>query len=74
MNHNNREFSKGSAKISARFLCALFLLGCATSSARQSGAIFGQESVCPKSAPPAKMLWAVRMQDLEKESEERLPL
>ena len=30
--------------------------------------------MCPKSASPAKTLWAVRIQDLEKDSEERLPL
>lgn len=74
MTHDRRDFLKGTATIGAGLLCALFLAGCATSSARENGASLGQESVCPKSAPPAKTLWAVRMQDLGKKSEERLPL
>lgn len=31
-------------------------------------------TVCPKSLPPAKILWALRIKDLQKGSEERLPL
>jgi hypothetical protein len=39
-----------------------------TPDARQS-----LEPICPKSAPPAKTLWGVRIEDSE-EAEERLPL
>jgi hypothetical protein len=33
-----------------------------------------EQTVCPKSAPPAKTMWAVRIQDLGKASDERLSL
>ena len=46
-------------------LCLLLLPGALQSS---------DQTVCPKSSPPAKTLWAVRIQDLPKDSEERLPL
>jgi len=46
-------------------LCLLMLPGVLQSS---------DQAVCPKSSPPAKTMWAVRIQDLGKDSEERLPL
>lgn len=74
MNHNRREYLEKLIKISVALFFTPFPTGCATSIAGEGGASFGQEPVCPKSAPPAKTLWAVRMQDLGKTSEERLPL
>ncbi|MGD0091626.1 MAG: GxGYxYP domain-containing protein [Planctomycetota bacterium] len=53
---------------------ALNLLGAAEPAPDSLATRSATESVCPKSAPPAKTLWAVRIQDLSKESEERLPL
>ncbi|MCX6909218.1 MAG: hypothetical protein NTY01_14415, partial [Verrucomicrobia bacterium] len=46
-------------------LCVLMLPGAVRAS---------DQTVCPKSAPPAKTMWAMRIQDLGKDSEERLPL
>jgi len=46
-------------------LCLLMLPGTVRAS---------EQSVCPKSSPPAKTMLAVRIQDLGKDSDQRLPL
>ena len=69
-----RDFLKGIAKIGIGVLCLLMRPGALQASPDQSETPAARQAVCPKSASPAKTLWAVRIQDLDKESEERLPL
>ena len=65
MNRSRREFLKRSARIGIGALCVLMLPRVLQAS---------DQTVCPKSPSPAKTIWAVRIQDLGKDSEERLPL
>jgi GxGYxYP putative glycoside hydrolase C-terminal domain/GxGYxY sequence motif in domain of unknown function N-terminal len=65
MNHCYRKFLTGCVRNGVGVLCVLMLLGAVQASG---------QTVCPKSSPPAKTMWAVRIQDLGKDSEDRLPL
>jgi hypothetical protein len=69
MNHNRREFVKQCITLGGGALCVPMLPGMMQS----SDAPQALETVCPKSAPPSKTLWALRIEDL-KNAEERLPL
>jgi hypothetical protein len=69
MNHSRREFVKRCLSLGSGALCVPLLPGIMQS----SDALQPQEAVCPKSAPPAKTLWALRIEEL-KNAEERLPL
>ena len=70
----HRDLLKGIAKIGIGVLCLLMRPGALPASPDQSETPAARQAVCPKSASPAQTLWAVRIQDLDKDSEERLPL
>ncbi len=75
MTRNRREFLKESASHWRWSSMHADPAGrAATGAWARQGTPATREAVCPKSAPPAKTLWAVRIQDLDKDSEERLPL
>ncbi len=74
MTHSRRKFVKRCLAIGGGALCVPLLPGTLQASPDGSGSLQPHEAVCPKSAPPAKTLWAVRIEELKKGSEERLPL
>ena len=74
MTRSRRKFVKRCVIIGGGALCAPLLPGVLQASPDSSGTLQSREAVCPKSAPPAKTMWALRIEDLKKGSEERLPL
>ena len=74
MTHTRREFLQESAVLGAGAFCTPKLAGVLGSSLDGSATSGTHEFVCPKSAPPAHTLWALRIEDLKKEPAERLPL
>ena len=48
-------------------LCLLMRPGALQASPDKSETPAARQAVCPKSASPAKTLWAVRIQDLDKD-------
>ena len=74
MTHSRRRFVKQCLTIGSGALCMPMLPGALLASPDSSDTPQPQETVCPKSAPPAKTLWALRIEDLKKGSDERLPL
>jgi hypothetical protein len=74
MTRNRRQFLKASAFLGANALCAPLLPGSASGASADPAAPGSLESVCPKSASPARKLWAVRIEDLKDQHAERLPL
>jgi hypothetical protein len=73
MTRSRREFLKQSAIVGAGAICTPMLPGLVHGSFGDLATLETHEPVCPKSAPPAETLWAVRIGDL-KEPAERLPL
>lgn len=71
MIHDRRTFVKQCLTIGG---AAFYLPHVLQASPDSSDVQPSNESVCPKSAPPAKTLWALRIEDLEEGSDERLPL
>jgi len=74
MIHNRRDFIKQCLTLGSGAWCVPLLPGLLPASPESPDPARSRETVCPKSAPPAKTLWAVSLEDLTKESEERLPL
>ena len=74
MAHNRRDFVKECLTLGGTALCLPMLQGELQESPDGSRDPQSLESVCPKSAAPAKTLWALRIEDLEKGSDERLSL
>ena len=73
MTANRRDFVKQCLTLGGGALCMPILPGILQASPDTADARQSLEPICPKSASPAKTLWAVRIEDL-KEAEERLPL
>ena len=73
MTANRRDFVKQCLTLGSGALCMPILPGMLQASPDNPDARQSLEPICPKSVPPAKTLWAVRIEDL-KEAEERLPL
>ena len=71
---SRRKFVKQCVTIGGGALCVPLLPGVLQASPDSSGTLQSREAVCPKSAPPAKTMWALRIEDLKQGSEERLPL
>jgi hypothetical protein len=74
MTHSRRKFVKRCVTLGGGAFCLPLLPGVLHASPDSPDTVQSQEAVCPKSAPPAKTLWAVRIEDSKKGSEERLPL
>jgi hypothetical protein len=74
MTPSRRKFVKQCVTIGGGALCVPLLPGVLQASPDSSGTLQSHDAVCPKSAPPAKTLWALRIEDSKKGSEERLPL
>ena len=74
MSRNRREFFKATAALGTGAFCNATLSGVLFGSPDDSAATGFREPVCPKSAPPARTLWAVRIGDLKNDPAERLPL
>ncbi len=74
MTPSRRKFMKQCVTMGGGALCVPLLPGVLRASPDSSGTRQSHEAVCPRSAPPAKTLWALRIEDLKKGSEERLPL
>jgi hypothetical protein len=74
MTASRRTFVKQCLTIGSGVLCVPMLPGVLQALPDSSNASQPQEAVCPKSSPPAKTLWALRIEDLKSGSEERLPL
>ena len=74
MTHSRRKFVKRCVTLGGGAFCLPLLPGVLHASPDRPDTVQSQEAVCPKSAPPAKTLWAVRIEDSKKGSEERLPL
>jgi hypothetical protein len=67
-------FLKEITEVGVGVLCLLMPPGVLQASSDKSETPAAAQAVCPKSAPPAKTLWVVRIPDLDRDSEERLPL
>ena len=74
MTHSRRKFVKQCLTMGSGALCMPMLPGALLASPDSSDTPQPQETVCPKSAPPAKTLWALRIEELKKGSDEPLPL
>ena len=73
MSPSRREILRGGAAIGMGACCTQLLPDLLRSLRAQEN-LSRHEPVCPKSPPPAKTLWALKLQDRKERSEERLPL
>jgi hypothetical protein len=74
MTPSRRKFVQQCVALGSGALWAPTLSSILRASPDSAGNPQGDDSVCPKSSAPAKTLWALRMGDLKKGPEERLPL